>query len=164
MYCKNALKPLHRICHFISLYLSIYFKTVKHIFEMLWPYSHLKFLRSATQRLLEISWTQVQDSMDNSVCWPVSPPLWFRLKHLNNFWMDCHEIEKRHLCSPEQECYWLCRFPDFPSSATMRFHFWGFWVKYLNIGWNCMKFATPIMFLSGWIQTTLVCLFNLSNT
>lgn len=31
-------------------------------------------------------------------CWRVSPALWSRLKHLNDYWMDCHEILHKHFC------------------------------------------------------------------
>lgn len=32
--------------------------------------------------------------------WSVGPPLWFKLKYLNNCWTDCHEIWYTHLCPP----------------------------------------------------------------
>lgn len=45
-----------------------------------------------------------------SVSWLFSPPLW----------ISCHEIWYRHLCSQEDEPYWLCWFPDFTSRTTMK--------------------------------------------
>ncbi len=46
----------------------------------------------------------------------VCRPLWSRLKYLNNFWMNCHEILCRHARFPED--YWLWWAPDFSSSVT----------------------------------------------
>ena len=28
---------------------------------------------------------------DGNAGWPVDPPLWSRVKWLDNYWMDCHD-------------------------------------------------------------------------
>lgn len=42
-----------------------------------------------------------------AVCLLVRPPLWSRLKCLNIYKMNCHEILSRRPCPPEDESYWL---------------------------------------------------------
>ncbi len=53
----------------------------------------------------------------------VSPPLWSRLKYLNNYWMDWHEILYRNSWSPEDEANWLKWSTDCSFSVTMRLTF-----------------------------------------
>ncbi len=56
-----------------------------------------------------------------SACQSLGPPLWFRLKCLNNHLMACYEILYRHI--PEGKSYWLLSFSDSSSSATTRLTF-----------------------------------------
>lgn len=46
------------------------------------------------------------------VCWPVGPTLWCGLKHLDNYWIDCHETFYRPSRSPQDEFFCRWWFPD----------------------------------------------------
>lgn len=48
--------------------------------------------------------------------------LWFRLKYLKNYWIDCHEILDKHSWCSEDKSYWYWLSPD-PFSCAMGFIF-----------------------------------------
>ncbi len=60
----------------------------------------------------------VDPLMCQSVGWLIDPPLWSRLKYLNNYWMDFV-----HSWSPEDETYWSWWSPGLSCSAILRSNF-----------------------------------------
>lgn len=46
------------------------------------------------------------------VRWPVGPTLWCGLKHLDNYWIDCHETFYRPSQSPQDGFFCRWWFPD----------------------------------------------------
>ncbi len=98
-------------------------------------------------------------------------PHWFRLKYLNNYWMDCHEILYRHWCCPEDETFGGSS--DLSSSATTRLTFavlsemsqqlldgkFGTNIK-TSLRMNCYHFGDHLNFSSFPSAQN----FNLSNT
>lgn len=113
------------------------------------------FLQTPTTSVIPCALCCTGDLVGLSVRWLVSrcvsPLLWSRLKCLNNYWMDLHEMSYRHspVSSagqsfplqwningsewdqlwyrhsqfPEDEPLWLWRSPAFSSRATLRIEF-----------------------------------------
>ncbi len=83
----------------------------------------------------------------------VGPPLWSRLKYLNNYRMDCRDIWYTYPCCPEDECCQLWWSPDFSSSANCRFVILNEMSREPLGGFGTFDtFMAP----SGWIVITLV--------
>lgn len=52
--------------------------------------------KSSVARDLLITYVHLAALFKERQCQPVNPPLWFRLKYLYNYSMDCCEIWYRH--------------------------------------------------------------------
>ncbi len=84
---------------------------------------HIPAFREEHQDEVMLAWQCVDGRLSAMMTALVCLSVWFRLKYLNNYWMDCDEIWFRHSSSPQHELYWLCWSSDFSSSAIIRSKF-----------------------------------------
>ncbi len=82
---------------------------VSHLKRCLSPSLHPHFLGMQARNCLSIKascvFRHASGSRDVNVGRLVGPRLWSRLKYLNNFWVDCHEMWFRYPQSPEDESF-----------------------------------------------------------
>lgn len=98
------LMPLH--CVLVQYHLRRFFLSRGGIFRK----QSLQALRSSTFVFPVLIWSCSTNILSHassvialSVWWLMSPPIWSRLKYLNSYWMDKHDILYRRSCSPEDE-------------------------------------------------------------
>lgn len=91
--CQNVITGQHklRLLEFAEYSHTLYIvQTVLSHF----PLAHIAIFSK------ECGWTDSNNGL--SVGCTISPPLWFRLTHLNNSWMDCHDYFGKNIHFPQR--------------------------------------------------------------